>query len=111
MSRGSLFASPAARQALTDLARPPAGPWPRREPVLAAIVASTAPIIAVIVIELVLTQGSALTIALLTIALVVLNVAGIVARRSVSPIALPALPAVGAGEEDDLEEESHDHDD
>ena len=111
MPRSSLFASPAARQALTDLARPPAGPWTRREPVLAVIAASTAPIVAVLVIELVLIRGSVLTIVLLTIALVVLNVAGIVARRSVSPIALPALPAVGAGEEDDVEEESHDNDD
>ena len=111
MARSSLFASPAARQALTDLARPPTGPWPRREPVLAAIAASTAPIVAVLVIELVLIRGSVLTIVLLTIALVVLNVAGIVARRSVSPIALPALPAVGAGEADDVDEESHDNDD
>jgi hypothetical protein len=110
MSQGSLFRSAAARQALTDLARPPAGPWTRREPVLAAITASTAPIVAVLVIELVLTQGSVLTIVLLTAALIVLNVAGVVARRAVSPIAPPALPAVGEGEEEHLQEQSHDHD-
>jgi hypothetical protein len=108
MPRSSLFASPAARQALTNLASRPTEPWPRREPVLAAIAASATPIVAVLMIELVFTRGTTLTIVLLAVALVVLNAAGIVARRAVSPC--PAALAAGRCAERTIENESHDND-
>lgn len=71
--------------------REPTVSWLRRQPVLAALLAANAPLLAAFIGSLTIDNAPAWVPVVLGLAVTVLNVAGALARQAVTPIADPKL--------------------